>query len=1218
MRCSVLSSRGHGLAACLLLLAAAAGLGCGAHRFEPFHDEALGSSPARWAAPGLPLADLAANVEKSVVRIRIDCAGKKKLARSAFVVKRSAGRAYLMTAWSVLYPGAAQCQIERLRLSGAGITPMELDARAGLPDLLEVRGSQAAGLALFLLAGQPDGPTLALGQLAGPAESRAELVAADAVGGPVVMAATGQAVGVVTELLEQPAGAGGPRRYRMAPLRALASELAEHADLALAEQLAPYGLDPLTSVPPTRPEETAIHNRLARRSPPPFVLLTGGAGAGLSTLGNKLAWEGLFSGQFPDGVLRLSVRGRPTDEVLGELYEVVLHRPPPPALPATVSTLASVLAGRRILVVLEDLRFDSDRLPVELLQALAATPVLATSRKLYKGARVQAVELEPLLPELAHKAVRATLSAPASRALGDADIDLLCQRLGYDGLALTLAAGMLSRSRRSVASFLEAWQAQQPAGAREASPDRALGALLDLIFADLDRGERQVLIGIGLLAEAPVSADLLAALLDEDAASVAAAMDRLVELHVLERPAQSNKVSAHPLIYAWAQKKAEKSWFRDRKRDRLVRWFLLAARKLPQERWGLSLASQLQACQEWAARDQQPDAVYALAEAWDRRLRESGPWSLWDRLWRSAVEAMLRSGDRKSLMLALRRLARTREQAGYGRGAEPLYRESLKIARDLRDERAIIETLNELGASEGAGKDAVLLLKTSLEQAQLFGDLALLAATYKQLGAAHAAGSDFASAEAALTKSLSSYERLLDDRGRLEVMQELYSVSLSRKDAAAAQRWLVRRVEVCERLREPRCAVPSHLSIARLADERGDTAEARRHFDAALFAARTAEDPGMAAAILEELARRADRTGSIAQAFALWQQAAASADKSSDLKLQLGVFALGADLAYRLRDLPLADQELDRALGLCARLGDRQGLLSLVVRFDALRWSRTPISRQLARLEDAREQAARQRSDELVAFLDLALGRLYRLAGEPEAAEQQITKSAERFERQKHSYGLALVLASQASLAVSRGVRGSSHAGFARALALCEKSGDESRPACLKAVTDDAREAQRWAVARRASDRRLALVRRAAPRLRSTELASAVEESAELLLLRGDRAAGQRRYQEALGLWQKLAADTAVARVLERMARLAWDRGDGSLAGQWLAEALVLGASLDHGGETWARIRLLQAEMAWQRRQRAQARVYAAEAAALFDRLHAPEFAAAHALLKRI
>ena len=1216
MPLSGLWDRAHRVAAGFFLFLVAAAMGCGAQNLELLREDVLGEAGSNWELPGVPLDYMASSVKQSVVEVRIDCENGQKQQGSAFIVKRSGKRAFLISAWHLLHPPRERCQVDRIFLDGTGIVALSTEVRPGnLDDLLAMHGSELADIVLFSVPAQPEGPSLQLVEPSTPAASKA-LMAWESVGGPVILAATGQVVGVVTERTS-----AGTQAYKMAPVSALLSELRVQADLDLREQVAPYGLDPLESPPLARPEEAATVHELLRRSPAPWVLLTGKEGVGKGALANKLGWDAMWSGQFPDGVVRVQVRARPTDEVLGELHKVILRRPPQPALDSTVNTLASVLRGKRLLVVLDDLRFEGDRLPVELEKALAETAVLATSRRPYTGPRIQPIEVGNLPPNLARQVLESALNLPPEykgRASSLPDVDLLCQRLGYNPLALSLAAGVMSKAQLGAEAYLLRWQQQPPNNLSQTADDAALSRAFEVMWQGLSASERAALVGMGLLAEAPVAPDLLAALIDEDQATVAAALDHLVAQHVLSRPSRGREVSTHPLIYRFIQEKGAQVWFKSHKRERLVRWFILHAQDLPAQRWGLGIIAQLQATQEWAAGDDKLGEVYGLADAYHNRLREFGPWSLWDRMWRNAVESALHANDQKILMLALRQLARTREQAGYKSGAEPLFRESLKIARDLRDQRAVIETLQDLGAQEN-GTEAVLLVKTSLEQAQLLGDRALIAHTLLRLSQAYAKIPDFANAKKSLKQSLDIYQILIDNPQILNTMQSLYQLALREQDLDSAKGWLASSIAVCERLGDLKCAVPIQLNLARLADQRGNPSEAQQHYDRALSLARRVSEPDFLATVLDELARRAGRREELAAALLLWRQARDNVQNSADLKLKINVAIFGAELAYRLRDYAQADEQLDLALNLCARTGDRASLLAYIVQFHFLRWSRTSLARQLTRLQDARQQAELSHAENLVPLLDLAIARIFRLRHEPDRAQELISRSASLSGGRRSELAVALFTSGHATLSAMLGEHTSPRAGLTRAVSLCEKAKEDSRLSCLRTVGEDAAEIKQWVPAQKCQARRLALLRaQSETPARAIEIASVVEETAELAMARGDRKGAQRRYQEALGLWQHLHADLAVARVLERLARLAWERGDTLLAQQWLQEALSVSRSLDSKGDTFARMRLLQAQIARRRNQREQARAFASEACELFERLHSNEAAAARAFLKKL
>lgn len=1255
--------RAHtGCAAAGSLLAVAALIGCGAIDSATLRDDPA-KTRATWEVAGGPLDYMAAGAERAIASVRVECAGNKQEHGSAFVIRRNGKRAFLLTSLQLLHPSKERCQVQRIAIQGAGIVPIEIDPRErSVDEGLNVHSRRDADIALISVLAEPEGPTLplaaadpaqygkaallTLGYQAGAAGgapaikvSSGSLVPAapDAtgrlhadgpaepwsVGGPALLTATGQVLGLVTYGSDQ--ASGGERHYLLTPASVLAKELREQADLDLSATVPPYGLSRLTRGIIVRPEETGINQQLQRKGAAPLVLLTGGPDVGKGAVANKLAWDHVFSGQFPGGVVRLQVCDRATDDLLGELHTAVMQRPAPQLLGDTVATLVGALKGRRLLVVLDDIRWEGERLPNELLQALAETAVLATSRRKYSDTRIQTVEIGSLSRDLARHQIRSGLTEAAGRILSDTDVDLIAERLGLNPLAMNLAVEVLNRTEVAAEPFLDHLQAQRLRAIDDGEMSGPLAAVLELAWDGLGGTERSVLTTMGLLAEAPVPPELLAAMLGESIPAVETALAHLAGQAVIDSPAQGRSFTMHPLVHAWAREKAEQSWFRGTKRDRLVSWYLKRAQEQGGQQaqsWTPALAAQLQTAQEWAVRDGRVKAVYDLAQAWHDRLRELGPWSLWDRMWRNAVESSLRADDLKTLMLSLRQLAWTRELAGYSSNTEPLYRDSLLLARDLQDQRAIVEVLNELGQRVGSSKQAVELLKESQQQAQQLGDQRLVATTLQLLSWAYEAMRDYDSAEKSLEQALAIYERLGQQSGEAKstvtALRNLYALAVRRKDNAAAQGWLVKSIDACGAEREGECAVQSYLHLGRLADQRGDEAEAKQQFEHALAIVRKFPDTGYLAQVLDELAHREERKGDMAAAMTLWRQARDSAATTTDLRRKVNVAFDGAALAYRLRDYSTVQEQLDLALDLYSRLGDRRGYQTSIVAFDYLRWSGEELSQQLTKLQDAHHQAALVQAEPIVIRTDLAQARIWRLRGERERAEPLLLRASQYYERRRDPHGQALVTSEYAAIAAVSGENRAAKIGFNKALALCEKVAESGRLGCLHSVASDAQETRQWVPAQHGFERRLALLR---SQNKPLEVASATEDLADLAMARADRPTAVKRYQESLALWTKLKADLAVIRQLERQAHLSWERGEWLGADQWIQEAMTYSRGQgEMKNETWGRIRLLQAQLAYRQRQRAQARTFVTQAIEIFERLKLQhgELEAANNLLRTI
>lgn len=211
---------------------------------------------------------------------------------------------------------------------------------------------------------------------------------------------------------------------------------------APAEVPVPRQLPPATRRILWRAAELAV----PRHAPDAIVILTGEAGAGKTTL--TLRWAHEIAGQFPDGQLYADLRGDDPDcpvtahdALAGFLHAVGV---PPGDVPATLAErtarLRSVLAGRRVLVVLDNACSAEQVRP--LLPAAPGCATLITSRDPLCGLAIEydARRLEIELPSLddAVEMLRQLIGRRVDDDIAAArTLALRCARLP---LALSLAA----------------------------------------------------------------------------------------------------------------------------------------------------------------------------------------------------------------------------------------------------------------------------------------------------------------------------------------------------------------------------------------------------------------------------------------------------------------------------------------------------------------------------------------------------------------------------------------------------------------------------------------------------------------------------------------------------------------------------------------------------------------------------------------------------------
>jgi DNA-binding SARP family transcriptional activator len=238
------------------------------------------------------------------------------------------------------------------------------------------------------------------------------------------------------------------------------------------------GRPPAGAAAPTRPRQlpadvspfvgrdrylARLEQVLAPGDPPPatpVALVTGMAGVGKTALVTH--WAHTHADAYPDGQLYVDLRGHSKDAPLSEAEALaamlsglgVNAEKVPPRAPDAAALYRSLLAGRRMLVVLDDA--PGPELVRALLPGSATCAVVVTSRARLAGlvARNGAtrIDLEPLeLPEAVRLAVSTLGTAPHNAAAVDTLVEL-CGRLP---LAIRIAATQVADRGVDVATQVE-------------------------------------------------------------------------------------------------------------------------------------------------------------------------------------------------------------------------------------------------------------------------------------------------------------------------------------------------------------------------------------------------------------------------------------------------------------------------------------------------------------------------------------------------------------------------------------------------------------------------------------------------------------------------------------------------------------------------------------------------------------------------------------------
>jgi len=630
--------------------------------------------------------------------------------------------------------------------------------------------------------------------------------------------------------------------------------------------------------------------------------------------------------RFPAGQIFLPLHGhtpgqRPVDpaDALASLLATagVAAGQIPPGLSARMALWRDRLAGRQLLLVLDDAASSEQVLP--LLPGSGGSLVLVTSRRHLSALEdATAISLDTLPPGeaaglLVRLAGRPGLSPDDSVV---ADITGLC---GY----LPLAIGMLARQLHHHPAWTAAGRAAELAAARDrlelmATENLSVAAAFNLSYQDLTGDQQRLFRRLGLHPGADIDGYAAAALDGTNLGAARRGLEALYDQYLLAEPARG-RYRLHDLIRAHARALAGRV---DPDGDGAQ----AIARLLDYYQHTANLAEDLlapQARPASAPADPMPAAVPALADreqalAWARAerasllacldqvtaagrharitaltaglaglLRYDGPWAeaitRHATAWRSARHL----GDRPAQATALTNLGDVRRLTGDYPGAARDLQEALGIYRDLGDRPGQAAALTYLGYMRlngdypGAARD----LQEALGIYRDLGDRRGQANALIYLGDGRRLTGDFAGAAQALEEALGIYRDLGDRLGQADALRYLGYVQRMTGDYPGAARDLQEALAISRDLGDRRGQANA---LSRLGDVRRSTGD----------------HPGAIQALEEALAIHRDIGNRLGQANAL--------------------SGLG-DVRQASGDYPAAARDLEEALRIYRDLGDRGG-----------------------------------------------------------------------------------------------------------------------------------------------------------------------------------------------------------------------------------------------------------------------------------------------------
>jgi hypothetical protein len=456
----------------------------------------------------------------------------------------------------------------------------------------------------------------------------------------------------------------------------------------------------------------------------------GMAGVGKTTLAISAAHE--LADRFPDGQFFVQLHGHapglqpvaPTDALASLLMTAGLAAQRiPPELAARMSLWRDHLAGKRVLLLLDDASGSAQVQP--LLPGNRRSLVLITSRRhLTALDDAHAISLAALRPDEAADLLIRLAARPGLEAddIAIAEIVRLC---GY----LPLAVGMLARQLHHHPAWTCARLAADLAAARNRldlmrAEDVSVSAAFDLSYQDLTEEQRRLFRRLSLHPGPDLDAHAAAALDGTDLAAARRTLAALYDHYLLSEPAQGRYLMhdltrEHALMLATRQ---DPSSDREQAIGRLLDYYQSATRAADQLMarygrpraearshprrprpgpevpemaddiqalsWARAERASLVACLDYATSTGQPARVVALTAGLAALLRYDGPWADAIARHRIALAAAGQVGDRLGEAAALADLGDLQRATGDNPAADVALRRALDLYTDVGGRRA--------------------------------------------------------------------------------------------------------------------------------------------------------------------------------------------------------------------------------------------------------------------------------------------------------------------------------------------------------------------------------------------------------------------------------------------------------------------------------------------------------------------------------------------------
>ena len=646
------------------------------------------------------------------------------------------------------------------------------------------------------------------------------------------------------------------------------------------------------------------------------VVIVGRPGVGKSTLaahiGHRLADE-----HFPDGQLYCDLRGTRAEpsaalEVLGRFLLALGIPGPviPPTLDERVEMYRTLLAGKRVLVVLDDAVTEGQVVP--LLPGSSSCAVLVTTRTRLTGVPgARQIELDVLGPQQSLELLGRVVGGARVAAEPEAAAALV-RTVGGLPLALRIiAARLAARPHWTLASMVHRLASERHRLDELAHGEMTIRASLSLTHDGLDRVTRR-LFALLSLAEGPTLPGWLAgAAIDDDRPFPSDLLEPLVDVQMLDVAAVERtgefRYRYQDIIRLFAREQVTAADAPEAAVRRMLGGWLSLAGQAHQRVYGGDYTRLVGTATRW-----HPPAAYA-----DQVLVDPLDWMDGEQanLCAAVVQAARAGMDELAWELAVT-LATLFEARGYLDDWKNTHDVALAATRAVGNQRGTAALLSSLGTmyiNQGRPAESRVALEASLELFSELDDPLGLALCRRDLGLLTRQAGDDDGAMALYTASMADFDRAGDVVGRAIVLTQSAHILMRHDQTETAHAQLEEAIEIYRAVGYSGGIAHSLRRVGQVQSLWGDHDQAERTMSEVLDMVRRSRDVIGEGYLLRNLGEVSAAAGRDEQARGYFEDAIEVRERIMDLA---GAAAVRLDLAavlIRLGEPRMAREMVERA-----------------------------------------------------------------------------------------------------------------------------------------------------------------------------------------------------------------------------------------------------------------------------------------------------------------